>query len=162
GWHWGFMLAGVGMLIGMATYLGGSRYLPKGNGPIAKQERPAPTQKIKLEIYILLLAVILIVVIFRASYEQSGNTLALWADSGVDRRIGGFMIPMTWFQSLNPLMIFLFTPLIVAYWSRRARAGREPGSVSKMGMGALIVGGSYLILAAVAALGAPASWLWVV
>jgi len=77
---------------------------------------------------------------------------------------GAFSIPMTWFQSLNPLMIFLFTPVIVAWWTRAARQGREPGSVSKMAMGGFIVGASYLILAAVAYVSgdARASWLWVV
>jgi POT family proton-dependent oligopeptide transporter len=162
GWHWGFALAGLGMLIGLVTYLLGSRHLPREQStshraPIVPARQAAPPAT-----YILLAAVIVIVVIFRAAYEQSGNTLALWADTGVDRKVGSFAIPMTWFQSLNPLMIFLFTPLIVAYWSRRARLNREPGSVSKMATGALIVGASYLLLAAVAALGAPSSWLWVV
>lgn len=167
GWHWGFMLAGVGMVIGMITYLSGSRYLPKNNSPSEKRERQASAQpaKTKLEVYLLLLAVILIVVIFRASYEQSGNTVALWADSGVDRHIGqGFSIPMTWFQSLNPLFIFLFTPIIVIHWTRTAKRGQEPASISKMAMGGFLVGASYLILALIAHLSgdARASWIWLV
>ena len=40
--------------------------------------------------YLLLAAVGLAVTVFRGSYEQVGNTVALWADSGVDRRAGGF------------------------------------------------------------------------
>jgi len=167
GWHWGFALAGVGMVIGMITYLGGSRYLPKNNNPKDEPARPASSERprAKMEVYLLLLAVIAIVVIFRASYEQSGNTVALWADSGVDRHIGSsFSIPMTWFQSLNPLVIFLFTPVIVAYWTRKARSGQEPGSIGKMAMGGFIVGVSYLLLALIAHLSgdARASWLWLV
>ncbi|MBS0274236.1 MAG: peptide MFS transporter [Proteobacteria bacterium] len=167
GWHWGFALAGIGMVIGMVTYLGGSRYLPKNNDPkdaparIVSGERP----RAKLEVYLLLLAVIAIVVIFRASYEQSGNTVALWADSGVDRHVGSsFSIPMTWFQSLNPLVIFLFTPVIVAYWTRKAQHGKEPGSIGKMATGAFIVGASYLLLALIAHTSgdARANWLWLV
>jgi POT family proton-dependent oligopeptide transporter len=164
GWHWGFALAGIGMVIGLATYLGGAKYLPE-NGiaqepdSVTKRTRPATAT------YILLLAVIAIVVIFRAAYEQSGNTLALWADSGLDRHtVLGLSVPMTWFQSLNPLMIFLFTPAVVAWWTRAARRGHEPGSVTKMAIGAFIVGASYLLLAAVAhsAGDARASWLWLV
>lgn len=166
GWHWGFTLAGVGMVIGLCTYLGGSRYLPKNNGSQERQHQSAvPRPRAKFEIYLLLLAVIAIVVIFRASYEQSGNTVALWADSGVDRQMAlAFSIPMTWFQSLNPLFIFLFTPVIVIYWTRRAQQGREPASISKMAMGGFIVGASYLLLAAVAYFSgdARASWLWLV
>src|SRR6185312_11797732 len=69
-----------------------------------------------------------------------------------------------WFQSLNPLFIFLFTPVIVIYWTRRAQSGREPASISKMATGGFIVGASYLLLAAVAYFSgdARASWLWLV
>jgi POT family proton-dependent oligopeptide transporter len=166
GWHWGFTLAGIGMVIGLVTYLAGSRYLPKTNGADSTEAAsPQPPLRESMRTYLLLLAVIAIVVIFRASYEQSGNTVALWADSGVDRNAGfGLVVPMTWFQSLNPLMIFLFTPLIVAYWTRAARQGRDRGSVSKMAVGGFIVGISYLLLAAVAQQsgGARASWLWLV
>ena len=140
GWHWGFTLAGVGMVIGLVTYLGGSRYLPRNNDAEARRSVASRSKRAPFATYILLLAVIAIVIVFRAAYEQSGNTLALWADTGVNRTAAGFSIPMTWFQSLNPLMIFLFTPVIVAWWTRAARRGREPGSVSKMAMGGFIVG----------------------
>lgn len=167
GWHWGFALAGVGMVIGMITYLGGSHYLPKNNDPKDEPTQPVSGERprAKMEVYLLLLAVIAIVVIFRASYEQSGNTVALWADSGVDRHIGSsFSIPMTWFQSLNPLVIFLFTPVIVTYWTRKAQRGKEPGSIGKMATGAFIVGVSYLLLALIAHMSgdARANWLWLV
>lgn len=163
GWHWGFALAGIGMLVGLATYLGGSRYLPKNNAEEARIGEPVARSRAPVSTYVLLLSVIAIVVIFRAAYEQSGNTIALWADTGIDRQIGqGFSIPMTWFQSLNPLLIFLLTPVIVIYWTRAATRGREPGSIGKMAMGALIVGASYFLLAIVAAYsgGERASWLW--
>ena len=164
GWHWGFALAGIGMVIGLVTYLAGSRYLPKTNGDAASQgDAPAQDSGSRTQTYLLLLAVIAIVVIFRASYEQSGNTVALWADSGVDRHVGtAFQVPMTWFQSLNPLIIFLLTPVIVAYWTRAARHGREQSTVAKMAMGGFIVGFSYLLLAAIAAWAGVerANWLW--
>jgi POT family proton-dependent oligopeptide transporter len=71
---------------------------------------------------------------------------------------------MTWFQSLNPLVIFVFTPVIVAYWTRKARRGNEPGSIGKMATGAFIVGVSYLLLALIAHVSgdARANWLWLV
>jgi POT family proton-dependent oligopeptide transporter len=165
GWHWGFALAGVGMIIGLVTYLAGSKYLPREDGSVAQIKTTQSTEHAPLSTYILLLLVIAIVVIFRAAYEQSGNTLALWADTGIDRHVArSFAIPMTWFQSLNPMFIFLFTPFIVAYWTKAARQRREPGSVSKMAMGGFIVAASYLLLAAVAyAQGdARANWLWLV
>ncbi|HWA92191.1 MAG TPA: peptide MFS transporter [Rhizomicrobium sp.] len=165
GWHWGFALAGIGMMIGMATYLSGGRYLPRSNDDARPAQTQAQAAGAQSQTYLLMLAVIAIVVIFRASYEQSGNTVALWADSGVDRHVAGaWQIPMTWFQSLNPLIIFLLTPAIVAWWQRQAKRGREQSTVAKMATGGFIVGVSYLLLAAVAAWagGARASWLWLV
>ena len=65
----------------------------------------------------------------------------MWADVGIDRATGVMTIPMTWFQSLNPLLVFLMTPLLLAHWRRRAEAGRRSSSMRKMAIGALIVAG---------------------
>jgi POT family proton-dependent oligopeptide transporter len=69
---------------------------------------------------------------------------------------------MTWFQSLNPLLVILMTPLLLARWRRRAEAGREHSPMQKMAIGALIVAVAYLLLAAASALAgdARASWVW--
>jgi proton-dependent oligopeptide transporter, POT family len=108
------------------------------------------------------------VTFFWATYEQQGNTLALWADTYTDRTINLFFwvgeIPTTWFQAFNPFMIFAFTPFIVALWARQAASGREPSTVTKMALGCLGVAVANLIMV-VAALGAQptssVSWLWI-
>src|SRR6185312_15902881 len=63
-----------------------------------------------------LLLLFLPVSLFWATYEQQGNTIALWADQFTDRRFFGAEIPVTWFQAFNPFMIFAFTPFVVAFW----------------------------------------------
>ncbi len=102
------------------------------------------------------------VTVFRGAYEQVGNTVALWADVGIDRTIGAWTIPMTWFQSLNPLFVVVLTPMLLAHWRRRAAAGESGSSMRKMALGALIVGAAYLLLGVVAfsAGEGRASWLW--
>ena len=167
GWHYGFALAGVGMLTGLAIYVGGARYLPdepvrpRGDGPVALNADDSRQR------WLLLGGVMAIVVLFRGAYEQIGNTVALWAADGIDRATGsGFVIPMTWFQSLNSLFVFLLTPFVIALWTWQARARGEPSSITKMAIGALIVAASYLMLAAVSAdagtAGARAGWWWLV
>ena len=101
---------------------------------------------------------------FRAAYEQAGNTVALWVGTDVDRMIGGgWEIPMTWFLSLNPLIVFLLTPVVVAHWTRRAARGRDHTPLTKMAIGALVVALSYLLLAGVSAQGGSnAAWPWAV
>jgi POT family proton-dependent oligopeptide transporter len=104
--------------------------------------------------------------LFFATYEQQGNTIALWADDYTDRTIDLVVwhgeIPVTWFQAFNPLMIFAFTPLIVGLWSWQAGRGREPSTITKMALGCLGVALSYLIMGAAAwvAQGDEASWWW--
>ena len=164
GWHWGFGAAGVGMLAGLIIYVLGGKYLPEqtrlANGTPAMLAA-TPTANYRA-IFTLLFAVIISVTVFRGAYEQIGNTVALWADVGISRTIGSWTIPMTWFQSLNPLFVIVLTPMLLAHWRRRASAGAAGSSMRKMALGALIVGAAYLLLAAVA-FGAGegrASWLW--
>jgi len=161
GWHWGFGAAGIGMLAGLCIYLAGERHLPKE----AARDVPAsaaPQGRRYRDVYLLLLAVGLAVTVFRAAYEQVGNTVALWAGSGVDRSVGTLTIPMTWFISLNPLLVMVLTPLLLARWRRRAAIGREHSRLQKMAIGALIVACAYLVLALVIWLTGErqASWLW--
>ena len=113
-------------------------------------------------IVVPLLLVALAVMVFRSAYAHSGNTLALWADSSVDLHAFGVAIPVTWVQSLNPLFVFLFTPLLIRAWRRAAVKGREPAPVRKMAIGAAGVAAAYLLLAAMAAMsdGKPVSGLW--
>jgi len=166
GWHWGFTVAGFGMVAGLVTYLLGGRHLPRDTSKaaraVAKDEPRDPGMGAR---FALLSGIAGVVVVFRAAYEQVGNTLSLWIEH-TDRTVGSFVIPMTWFQSLNPLLVFMLTPFVIARWLRLASEGREPSSIVKMAIGAGVVGISYLLLAGVAqftgAAGANVSWLWLV
>lgn len=162
GWHYGFGLAGIGMLLGLAIYLAGQRHLPP-EAPRQRRGAEAPPQRgLGRETVLVLAGIGVAVTVFRAAYEQVGNTVALWADSGVDRAVGDWLIPMTWFQSLNPLFVMLLTPPLLAYWHRRAAAGHDQAPLRRMACGALIVAGAYLLLAAVGwhAGGAATGWIW--
>jgi POT family proton-dependent oligopeptide transporter len=160
GWHYGFGLAGIGMLAGLSIYLSGQRWLP----PEPEQlPRGGPVQRgFDRKTVLALAAIGVAVTVFRSAYEQVGNTVALWADSGLDRSIGGMQIPMTWFQSLNPLFVMLMTPPLLAWWRRRAEAGVDQPPARRMALGALIVAGAYLLLSFVSwqAGGKPAGWIW--
>jgi len=166
GWHFGFAAAGVGMLIGLATYLYASPLLPAERiaaaGDVA-QDPLAPADRRAIAALIVLFAP---VTFFWATYEQQGNTIALWADQQTDRTLDLLVwsvdIPTTWFQAFNPFMIFAFTPFVVALWRSQARRGREPSTVVKMAFGCFGVTLSNLIMVAAAlhAGDGKASWLW--
>jgi POT family proton-dependent oligopeptide transporter len=149
GWHWGFGLAGIGMLIALVTYVFGRRYLPPEQQVVQRTVKNKASDKMENKFrarFALLIGVMLAVVVFRGAYEQNGNSIATWTDVGIDRALGTrYMIPMAWFQSINPLLIILLTPVYVAIWTRLARRGREPSSVAKMVIGAIVVGLSYVL-----------------
>ncbi len=163
GWHYGFGAAGVGMTLGLAIYLYASRTLPPdalaraGSGPA----QPFARDEWRARGALILLA------LPRhcssgSAYEQQGNTIALWADGYTDRMLAGFEIPATWFQAVNPFLIFAFTPLILALWKRQAARQTEPSTVLKMAYGCFGVSLAYLVLvaAAVSSDGGKASVLW--
>ena len=165
GWHWGFAAAGVGMLLGLVIYIRGGKYLPDPVRGVKQNRSPATPRAAAgnyRSTFILLFAVGLAVTVFRGAYEQYGNTLALWADVGIDRSIGHWSIPMTWFPSLDPLLVFMMTPLLLAHWRRRTQAGSPGSTLRKMALGALIVAAAFLLLATVAfeAGTGRASWVW--
>ena len=164
GWHWGFGAAGVGMLLGLIIYILGGKYLPEQVRavPILPPIAPKAPAGSYRSTFILLFAVGLSVTVFRGAYEQFGNTLPLWIDIGVDRTFGSWTIPMTWFLSLDPLLVILMTPPLLAHWRRRAQAGSPGSAMRKMALGALILAAAYVFLAtlAFAAGTGRAGWLW--
>jgi POT family proton-dependent oligopeptide transporter len=163
GWPYGFGAAGVGMAIGLATYLMGAGPLPDGRTD--QPVEPAP-RGVSRRAYLCIMLLFLPSALFWAAFEQQGNTIALWAANFTDRHVDlpgwRFEIPVTWFQAFNPLFIFLFTPPLVAWWGRLSRHGREPSTLRKLTIGCLGVAGSYGVMAAAATLNAGdrASWLW--
>jgi POT family proton-dependent oligopeptide transporter len=103
------------------------------------------------------------VVFFWAAYEQAGSSMNLFADKSTDLTVGGFEIPSSWFQSVNPVIILAFGPLFAGLWGALARRGREPSTALKMVAGLALLGVGFLFMVAGGARadgGARVSPLW--
>ena len=167
GWHWGFAAAGIGMAIGLVTYLGFRRYVPP-EPPRARAEKRVlkPLTQSERSALFTLLGVVAVVVLFRIAYEQSGNTIMLWISERTARSIGGWDVPVSWFWALNPALIIVVTPFLMMYWRRRKQAGHEPNLFHRMALGCVLAALSSLVMV-VAALayksggGQQVSALWV-
>ncbi len=124
GWHYGFTAAGVGMTLGLVDLSFRVANAAAGRAHGAHRGgRHAPVRPRRMAAIVALCVLFVPVTFFWATYEQAGNTIALWADGYTDRSVLGlFTIPVTWFQAFNPFMIFAFTPFIIALWSRQAMA----------------------------------------
>jgi POT family proton-dependent oligopeptide transporter len=164
GWHYGFTAAGIGMMIALLIYICGLSSLPPDprHKTSATERKPLDVNERRSVLALILL--FLPTALFWATYEQSGNTISLWAEDYTDRYIDLIVwkgeIPVTWFQAFNPFMIFAFTPFIIAFWAWQSRRGSEPSTVTKMALGCSGVALSYLIMAGAAwtAGGDSAAW----
>ena len=156
--HYGFTAAGIGMLVATAIYLHGMRWLPpdelhreRADGHPAAVAR-APLQPAERRAVIGLLGMFALVAFFWATWDQQNITLPLWANDFTDRtiRFGNWSheIPATWFPALNPLMIFILTPIVIQAWALLARFGREPSDVAKMAFAFFCVALANLVLVA--------------
>jgi POT family proton-dependent oligopeptide transporter len=172
GWHWGFAAAGVGMLVGLLTYLKFRHLLPQD--PPSRSDATA-SARVGLTAgdwsnLRLLAAIIAVVVTFRIGYEQRGNVIALWVQQQTDRSINifgsRFEIPATWFQSINPLLIITLTPFLMRHWARRAKLKGPANLLARMSLGCAVAALSMVVMVAAAALnartGRPVGAEWVV
>jgi POT family proton-dependent oligopeptide transporter len=144
GWNAAFMSAVVAMILAIAVFTFGKRYLEPGMQKIAVADETAkrPASDACLRI-VALLVVFVIVIAFWVAFYQNGFTLTLWARDNTATPIS----PET-FQFVNPLGIILFSPLLVMLWSALRRRGREPSTVSKITLGMMLTAVTFGIMTA--------------
>jgi POT family proton-dependent oligopeptide transporter len=148
GWHYGFGAAGVGMVLGVILYLWGQRFLAPDQLTKAKETQieAAPITSHQWKGIIGLIVLTILNIVFWAVYEQQGNTVQLFADRNTDWHFLGWELPSTWFQAFNPMFIFALTPLLNMIWGWQSRNRKEPPSVTKMALGCVLLGASFLPL----------------
>ncbi len=170
GWHYGFGLAGVAMLIGQTVYLWGQKYLkdvgnfipaPKLEGTKTRK----PLTKIEKDRVIVLLISFIIVIIFWAAYEQAGGLMNIYTRDKINRELLGFEIPASLFQSVPAIFVIIFGTIVARFWSKRQQKGKESSSLFKMAIGTMVMGTGFLMMtgAAIEAQdGAKAMLIWLI
>jgi POT family proton-dependent oligopeptide transporter len=151
GWHYGFGAAGVGMLMGLVVYILGQPYLAEDHltrSSVSRRSEPKLSKQEWKAIFGLVVLCALNIV-FWGVYEQQGNTIQLFADQNTDWHVFGWEMPSTWFQAFNPAFIFLLAPLLNCFWTWQGRRKKEPTSITKMAIGCVLLGVSFIVLMAV-------------
>ena len=147
GWHYGFGLAGLGMLIGTITFVAGQRYLVDVE-PHSKTPRSIPTNKTAIQFNFtkeekdrLLVIAICLIAIFTSfvAFEQASGLLTLYAKKHTHRYIGHWELPASMLQSLNPIFVISLGPVVTLAWSRLAKRYKYISSIYKIGMSNIIV-----------------------
>jgi POT family proton-dependent oligopeptide transporter len=151
-WHYGFAAAGVGMVLGLITYVAlRDRYLPGiGIAPAKRPDAAVPMRARLSRDERKRVAAIWIVFLFAAafwvSYEQAGSSLNLFADRYIDLQVGEFSIPSSWFQTAQPLYVIMLAPLFAILWQWLGKRNLEPSTALKMALGLMLVGVSFAFM----------------
>ena len=166
-WRWGFMVAGVGMIIGLIWYLvSQNKYLGHiGLHPVAKNgqdedaeerakaeaaNRPL-TQDEKDKIKAVF-TFTFIAIFFFAFFEQAGSSLSKFAQTSIFLPTYHFLgftlqIKASWFQSINPIAVVILAPLFAKMWIKLGLLGKEPSIPLKFALGVFLTGLGFLVLA---------------
>jgi POT family proton-dependent oligopeptide transporter len=167
GWHYGFGAAGVGMLIGLAIYLAGRKYLPP-DSPVVEKNASTPKPRLTkrertaILVLLLLLPVLTIAVI---GNQQIFNAYLVWAQDRANLVFFGYQLPTTWLITLDSVLSVSCLAGAVVFWRLWSKKYPEPAEITKISIGSIIAVTGFLSLAAGAAIAAatgakvPIGWL---
>jgi len=170
GWHYGFGLAGIGMLLGQIVYIWGQKFLKEvGNLVVVKKntgtKSSSPLTKIEKDRIVVLLISFIIVIVFWAAYEQAGGLMNLYTKEKINRMVFGFEIPTSIFQSVPAIFVIIFGTIVAAFWNKRQGKGKESSSLFKMAVGTIVMGTGFLMMSGAAleaATGVKAMLIWLI
>jgi POT family proton-dependent oligopeptide transporter len=101
--------------------------------------------------------------LFWSGFEQAGSSMNLFAERLTDRVVFGWEAPASWLQSVNPIFIIIFAPVFGWLWV--ALGSRNPSIPMKFGLGLILLGIGFLVMAWAAVYAAPengVSPMWLV
>jgi len=158
GWHYGFGLAGIGMAAGLIQYMAGQKHLKHVGNYLGASENKAdkeamkkPLTKIEKDRVAVLLISFLLVIVFWGAFEQAGGLMNIYTSEKTNRLLMGWMVPATWFQSLNALFIVVLGTTVAAYWAKRKLKSKVSTSLFKMIVGLIIMGTGFFFMTAATA-----------
>ncbi len=95
----------------------------------------------------VLFTVSFFVIFFWSAFEQAGASLTYFASENTQRDLGFFVVPTSFFQSLNSIFVVSLAPLVAWIWIKLGKANKEPSSPFKMAMGLMLLALGYLWIA---------------
>ncbi len=90
---------------------------------------------------------ILLFTFFCSLFEQAGSSLMLFFDKSVDRTLLGMEIPPSALLSLNPIFVLICGPLLILFSEKVIEKHKRIDGFIKIGVGFLLTGLSFFVLA---------------
>ena len=153
GFHYAFSIAIIAMIISLIIFFFSKKVLPDKK-VIANTDKPqlskAQIQQDAKEIrqrLLALFAVFAVVIFFWFSFHQNGLTLTMFAKEYTQLKVFGFDISAEIFQTINPILVVSLTPVIVWFFARLSKRGKEPSTPRKIGIGMAIAAFAFLLMA---------------
>src|ERR1051325_1290962 len=180
-WHLGFVAAGVGMVFGLAIYLGGRRHFPPE--PLRKKrhrvERPPLTGR-DWKAIILLVALLPVLALSIIGNQEIFDAYLAWGEKAFDVPVfsgfypgwsGGFhwiafnfRMPIGFLVSLDAFVSAVTMVGVIAFWRWYGKRWKEPDEITKIVIGVAISATGPLVLAGCAAVakstGQPVPLYW--
>ncbi|MFY9464613.1 MAG: peptide MFS transporter [Sediminibacterium sp.] len=94
---------------------------------------------------VVIFVVSFFVIFFWSAFEQAGASLTFFAEEQTQRDLGFYLVPTSFFQSLNSIFVVTLAPLFAWLWVKMGK--REPASPTKMAMGLFLLALGYLWIA---------------
>lgn len=153
GWHYGFGVAALGMLLGLTAFyfkqnmLGNiglkSTHLNSKNDNLTENKK---LTKIEMDRLILIFVLSFFSIVFWMSFEQAGSSLNIFAQNYTDRNVLGVEIPAAAIQSVNAFWILILSIPLSWLWVRLAQANRNPTSMQKFALGLFFLGLAFALM----------------
>ena len=80
---------------------------------------------------------------FWSLYQQQFTVVTIYSDQRLDRTIFGWTMPVSWVQSINPVMIIVLSGVFAALWLRLG--DRQPSTPVKFALGTATMGVAFLL-----------------
>lgn len=150
GWGYAFAAAAVGMVAAIVIFAVFGKHVQAvvHSSSTASEHLQALTPRQEKGRIWSLIAIFVIVVFFWMAFHQNAYTLTFWARDCTNTKI-----PAEIFQSINPFFVVFFTPLLVMFWTRLRRSGKEPSTPSKVAIGMLLTAICFAVMMLAALVG---------
>jgi POT family proton-dependent oligopeptide transporter len=110
---------------------------------------------------------------FFSGFEQAGSSLNIFAERYTCRDLSALTailpvawvsylnpVPASWFQSLNPIFIVIFAPMVASAWPALAKYNCNPPLIIKFAIGLLLLALGFLVIAAGARIVSDQGQVW--
>jgi POT family proton-dependent oligopeptide transporter len=151
GFHYAFLTAAIGLLIGIINFLVTKNRSLKYVGNLTQKEEKelrkpwTATDKKKATTYILLC---ISNIVWNIIYGLPYGLLTVYADKNIDRHIGNFTIPPSWYYGAYSILIIIYSPLLATYYQAYTNKFKKELTLSaKLAVGYVLVAiGTFILL----------------